>query len=129
MFNIERVGEETRKLSYDSHKCVGCGICVGICPTSSLRAGPLVPIARGLIEMDPISVNEDSCVVCGLCSVACPFDALSLSIDGTKVKEMDNYPAWDLERDVNDDDCIYCGIRIDQEDIPFLRAVREGPVV
>ena len=109
MFNIERAGEESRKLSYNNKNCVSCGICTEVCPTSSLRLGPIVPIARGLIEMDPISVNEDSCVFCGLCSVACPFDALSLSIDGVSVKEMENYPVWDTECDVNDDDCIYCG--------------------
>ena len=60
MFNIERKGEEDRKLSYNDVNCVGCGICTDVCPTSSLRLGPLVPIARCLIEMDLISVNADS---------------------------------------------------------------------
>ena len=109
MFNIERGGEEHRKLSYKDKNCVGCGICVDVCPTDSLRLGPTVPIARGLIEMDLISVNNDSCVFCGLCSVACPFDSLSLSIDGTDVKEMNSYPNWNVESKVDDEDCIYCG--------------------
>ena len=52
MFDIERNGEEHRKLSYNDINCVGCGICTNVCPTSSLRLGPIVPIARGLIEMD-----------------------------------------------------------------------------
>jgi 4Fe-4S ferredoxin len=109
MFNIERAGEEIRKLSYADNKCVGCGICADVCPTSSLRLGPLVPIARGLIEMDLISVNEDSCVFCGLCSVACPFDALSLSIDGEDIKDKDSYPNWETESCINDEECMYCG--------------------
>lgn len=109
MFNIERNGEELRQLSYKDSKCVGCGICSDVCPTSSLRLGPLVPIARGLIEMDLISVNEDSCVFCGLCSVACPFDALSLSINGENIKKIDSYPLWETESKVNDEDCMYCG--------------------
>jgi len=109
MFSIERTGEEHRKLSYKDVNCVGCGICVDVCPTTSLRLGPIVPIARGLIEMDLISVNSDSCVFCGLCSVACPFDALSLEIDDSKIKEMDNYPFWETESKVDDEDCIYCG--------------------
>ena len=62
MFNVERTGSEIRKLTYNDTKCLGCGICSEVCPTTSLRLGPTVPIARGLIEMDPISVNEDSCV-------------------------------------------------------------------
>ena len=102
MFNIERKGDELRKLSYSNKYCVSCGICVGVCPTSSLRLGPIVPIARGLIEMDPISVNEDSCVFCGLCSVACPFDALSLYVDGTDIKNIGSYPVWDMECRVDD---------------------------
>lgn len=109
MFNIERSGEEHRKLSYKDNKCVGCGICTDVCPTSSLRLGPLVPIARGLIEMDLISVNQDSCVFCGLCSVACPFDALALSIDGEEIKNNTSYPTWETESIVDDEDCMYCG--------------------
>lgn len=108
MFDIERIGGEHRKLSYDDKNCVGCGICVDTCPTSSLRLGPLVPIARGLIEMDLISVS-DSCVFCGLCSVACPFDSLSLTIDGEKIKNMDSYPVWEVQSTIDDDECIYCG--------------------
>ena len=108
MFTLEREGEEHRKLSYNDVNCVGCGICVDSCPTSSLRLGPLVPIARGLIEMDLISVS-DSCVFCGLCSVACPFNALSLTIDGEDIKESDAYPDWDVQSEIDDEECIYCG--------------------
>ena len=108
MFDIERIGEEHRKLSYNDVNCVGCGICVDTCPTYSLRLGPLVPIARGLIEMDLISVS-DSCVFCGLCSVACPFDALSLTIDGNNIKNEDSYPLWEVQSTIDDEECIYCG--------------------
>ena len=90
MFNVERSGEETRKLSHNNDRCVGCGICTDVCPTSSLRLGPIVPIARGLIEMDLVSVTSNTCVLCGLCSVACPFDALSLTINGNDIKETGN---------------------------------------
>lgn len=109
MFNVERSGEETRKLSHNNDRCVGCGICTDVCPTSSLRLGPIVPIARGLIEMDLVSVTPNTCVLCGLCSVACPFGALSLTINGNDIKETGNYPVWEVESEINDDDCIYCG--------------------
>lgn len=109
MFSIERKGEENRKLNYFDENCVGCGICTEVCPTSSLRLGPLVPIARGLIDMDLVSVNADSCVFCGLCSVACPFEALELSIDGNLISAMDSYPVWDVKCEVDGEQCIYCG--------------------
>ena len=108
MFNIEREGSEHRVLSYKDQNCVGCGICTDVCPTDSLRLGPIVPIARGLIEMDFISVNADSCAFCGLCSSACPFNALDLTINDVSVKELDIYPDWNVKSDINDD-CIYCG--------------------
>ena len=56
-----------------------------------------------------MSVNSNSCVLCGLCSVACPFDALSLTIDGTEIKKMDNYPNWEVESEVCEEDCLFCG--------------------
>ena len=128
MFNIKREGNEHRKLSYNDTNCLGCGICSDVCPTNSLRLGPTVPIARGLIEMDLISINENSCVFCGLCSVACPFNALNLSIDDVNVKEIKTYPEWDIKCVVNDDDCIYCGRCVKacpQDSIIFERKLPE----
>ncbi len=109
MFKVERGGEEVRVLTHNNDRCVGCGICVNVCPTESLRLGPIVPIARGLIEMELVSVNESSCVLCGLCSVACPFDSLSLAINGEPIKELNNYPKWDIISTVDEEKCIYCG--------------------
>ena len=37
------------------------------------------------------------------------YDALSLTIDDTPIKEMDNYPTWEVESEVNEKDCLYCG--------------------
>ena len=109
MFHIERDGEELRKLHYDDENCISCGICSDVCPTDSLRLGPIVPIARGLIEMDSISINQDSCVFCGICSSACPFDSLSLTIDDVDIKDIKTYPNWNVESSVCDEECIYCG--------------------
>lgn len=109
MFSIKRDGEQHRCLTYNDSNCIGCGICADVCPTSSLRLGPVVPIARGLIEMDLVSVKQDSCVFCGLCSVACPFDALSLEVDGEFINDLENYPFWDDKCEVDGEVCIYCG--------------------
>lgn len=109
MFSVERSGEENRTLTHNNDNCVGCGICVSVCPTESLRLGPIVPIARGLIDMELVSVNQNSCVLCGLCSVACPFDALSLTINDEDIKELDTYPKWEIKSKVNEEECVYCG--------------------
>lgn len=109
MFDIKREGEEYRNLSYDDNNCVGCGICTDVCPTDSLKLGSVVPISRGLLDDDFISINSETCVFCGLCSIACPFDSLHLSINGENVKEIESYPVWDVESRIHEDDCIYCG--------------------
>lgn len=109
MFTVKREGEEYRVLAHNNDNCVACGICVKVCPTESLRLGPVVPIARGLIDMEKVSVKADNCVLCGLCAVSCPFNAMNLSIDGESVEDLENYPSWETVSSVDQDECIYCG--------------------
>ena len=50
-------------------KCVDCGACVGVCPTSAL-----------VLERPAMHVVLDAgqCVVCGECVKACPVSAIEL---------------------------------------------------
>ena len=105
---IEREGEEKRSLKHINEKCVGCGICASICPTESIKTGPVLPIARGLVEMDYININKNKCCLCGLCASACPFDALEFKINDKDVKEMEEYPKWTNEAEIDTESCIYC---------------------
>ncbi|MGL4669327.1 MAG: tungsten-dependent formylmethanofuran dehydrogenase subunit FwdF [Methanobacteriaceae archaeon] len=105
----ERTGKESRSLIYKSEKCLGCGICSDTCPTNALKLGPILPIARGLLKVSPISIDNNKCVLCGLCSVACPFDVLDLNIEGKNIKEMKDYPKWDCGAKIDEETCIYCG--------------------
>ncbi len=109
MVSIIREGEIKRELIYTNEKCVGCGICSDICPTSALKLGPLLPIARGILDKDYITINHDTCVLCGLCSFACPFDAMNLEIDGKNAKSITQYPKWDSGSEIIEKECIYCG--------------------
>lgn len=105
---VKREGVEARELIKDNDKCVGCGICADTCPTDSLKLGPIVPIARGLIKVDYINCNKDTCVLCGLCASSCPFDALSLKIDGELTSDMKNYPVWNTSANIDEEECLYC---------------------
>ncbi|KZX15187.1 NADH-quinone oxidoreductase subunit I [Methanobrevibacter cuticularis] len=109
MTSVLREGKETRKITHTNDECVGCGICSDICPTSALNLGPILPIARGILEMDYINMNHDKCVLCGLCSFACPFDAIDFEINGENAKKIENYPKWNCGTEITKDDCIYCG--------------------
>ena len=109
MFNVVRNGVETRSLEHNNDICIGCGICVDTCPNDSLKLGPLVPIARGIIDMDYVSIKQDSCVLCGICAVSCPFNALSFKINGNNINNLENYPKWNIQSSINQEECIYCG--------------------
>lgn len=47
-------------------ECVGCGICVDVCPQEVLE------LADGVVEVG----NEDACVGCGDCVEECPMGAI-----------------------------------------------------
>jgi 4Fe-4S ferredoxin len=108
MISIKRNGEETRSLTHINEKCVGCGICKDICPTEAIKTGPILPIARGLVKMDYINLDGNKCALCGLCATACPFDALEFQINGSNIKDMEEYPKWNHDAEINDAECIYC---------------------
>lgn len=109
MVTINRKGKECRSLNHQNDKCVGCGICSDMCPTQSIKLGPILPITRGLLQIDYININKDSCVLCGLCASACPFDAFDFTVNNENSKEMENYPKWENKACIDKEECIYCG--------------------
>jgi Fe-S-cluster-containing hydrogenase component 2 len=46
--------------------CVGCEVCVGVCPTSAIS-----------VNDGKASVDKDTCVECGACVAECPVGAIS----------------------------------------------------
>lgn len=58
MVSVKRNGDQKRSLEHKNEKCVGCGICSDICPTEAIRMGPVLPIARGLVKMDYINLDQ-----------------------------------------------------------------------
>ena len=58
----------TLKLNQD--KCVGCGMCIEVCPHS------VFAIKEHLAEI----IDKDSCMECGACSKNCQFNAIEVKI-------------------------------------------------
>ena len=48
--------------------CLGCGACIGACPTEALSLG----------NDGKITVDASRCIDCGACTGTCPVDALKL---------------------------------------------------
>jgi nitroreductase/NAD-dependent dihydropyrimidine dehydrogenase PreA subunit len=52
-----------------SARCIGCGLCVKVCPSQTIE------IVRGKAE-----VKEESCISCGHCAAACPFGLIRVPL-------------------------------------------------
>ncbi len=55
-------------LELDPGKCIGCGMCLEVCPHQVFR------LESGKAQMD----NRDGCMECGACARNCPTEAVSV---------------------------------------------------
>jgi NAD-dependent dihydropyrimidine dehydrogenase PreA subunit len=55
-------------LDLDTNKCIGCGMCVEVCPHGVFA----------MAEKKASIIDRDSCMECGACQNNCPADAISV---------------------------------------------------
>ncbi len=63
-----KVVRYSRKVVYDTSKCVGCDKCVFICPYKAIEAEPFATP----------NVLFDDCMGCGACALVCPHQAIEV---------------------------------------------------
>ncbi|MEM3730973.1 MAG: hydrogenase iron-sulfur subunit [Candidatus Bathyarchaeia archaeon] len=63
-----KVVKYSRKVVYDTEKCVGCDKCVFICPYKAIEAEPFATP----------KVLLDYCMGCGACALVCPHHAIQI---------------------------------------------------
>jgi coenzyme F420-reducing hydrogenase delta subunit len=63
-----KVVKYSRKVVYETEKCVGCNKCVFICPYEAIKAE----------EFATPKINYDLCVGCGACALVCPHLAIQV---------------------------------------------------
>lgn len=56
------------KLAYDREKCIGCQLCIRVCPAKVIEFLP---------EVKKIRIHVARCTFCAQCVDACPTNALS----------------------------------------------------
>lgn len=54
------------KIKIDSKKCIGCGICLNVCPHAVME------MKEGIAFL----ANKDRCIECGACDKNCPVNAI-----------------------------------------------------
>ncbi|MDX2444931.1 MAG: mercury methylation ferredoxin HgcB [Bacteroidales bacterium] len=55
-------------LEYDSSKCIGCKMCIEVCPHNVFR----------MMSKKAVVVNKDKCMECGACEINCITHALKV---------------------------------------------------
>ena len=55
-------------LALDREKCIGCGICLVVCPHEVLMMN------NGCVSIE----NRDLCMECGACAMNCPTEAVTV---------------------------------------------------
>lgn len=96
-----------KTLDYDYKRCVGCGICVRICPTKALELGPIKEIATGM-DAPPVMMDLDKCTFCSMCANLCPVTALEMRTEGDFPEE-DLYPFLEYRVEMNEK-CVPCSL-------------------
>ncbi|MDJ0623844.1 MAG: mercury methylation ferredoxin HgcB [Desulfocapsaceae bacterium] len=61
--------EGVASITVDRQKCVGCAMCVNVCPHQVIQ----------LHDKKANVVDRDGCMECGACATNCPVEAISLT--------------------------------------------------
>jgi len=62
---------------WTANRCIGCGLCVGVCRQQALSFGGVGGSGGGSVA-SALRIDRDRCTACGLCLEACPAAALEL---------------------------------------------------
>lgn len=64
-----KVEDMDKSIELNTNKCIHCGLCVGLCPTSALT------INQTTYE---VCFDKQECIVCELCYKYCPVKAIDM---------------------------------------------------
>ncbi|MBN1217133.1 MAG: 4Fe-4S binding protein [Candidatus Lokiarchaeota archaeon] len=95
-----------KKLTYDIKKCVGCSLCMIICPVEAIDLGPIPQIVQNILdETNPKILINDNCMNCMLCAIVCPNNAFHEHITPEGIIDLDEYPSIGKFYEIDDKLC------------------------
>ena len=67
------------KLTFNTERCKGCGLCVSVCPKNILELDAGVLNSKGY---HPVKVTEqEKCIACAMCATMCPDCVIKVEKD------------------------------------------------
>ncbi|MCD6576989.1 MAG: 4Fe-4S binding protein [Anaerolineaceae bacterium] len=81
--------------------CVGCGLCVEVCPYEAVHLVEKNIPNRGK-NMAVAEVDSGLCMACGLCSSVCRSNSIELTEDYTDEIVVDSLSSWLMEKAAKD---------------------------
>jgi len=95
-------------ISLNKDKCMGCGVCVEICPREAVELVKTGKTEGEKAERPSVTFSEEKCDYCGMCDAICPFGALTLMINGehvVPVVKTESFPELIREIEVDNSKC------------------------
>jgi ferredoxin len=79
------MAKEDKRLVLAEADCIGCGICVTVCPTNIKQEKDInfdVDAEPRAITVNngQAVINDDLCIACGICTRNCPVDSLTIEV-------------------------------------------------
>lgn len=95
-------------LVLDKNSCIGCNICVNVCPKEALRLSQAKIENQKVLKMGVINIDSGKCILCGICAVLCPTNAIKMLRTGKQtipVIETEVFPSLLKEIIVDVEQC------------------------
>ena len=79
------MAKEDKRLVLSEEDCIGCGICVTVCPTNIKQEKDInfdVDAESRAIAVDngQAIIDYELCKACGICTKSCPVDSLTIEV-------------------------------------------------
>ena len=82
---LERKTLGIHVLALDRDSCIGCSICVKICPEEAPKLSKAVIQNGKLLKKGVIDIDAGRCTFCGECVVLCPANAIEMLRNGKEI--------------------------------------------
>ncbi|MFC1487208.1 4Fe-4S dicluster domain-containing protein [Thermoproteota archaeon] len=95
-------------LKLDRKECVGCGVCMEICPREAIEVTRTAKKEVEKAKSPTVTISEQKCNYCGMCEAICPFGALNTKINGehvVSVVDTESFPKIKREIEIDKTKC------------------------